>query len=93
METMGSSTGWEDRLAAALGEDPITPQELGVVLKLARDVAHGVERKLAPVASYLAGVHAGRLAAIGGDRADGLRAADREARAILPEPDEDDAGR
>lgn len=93
METRDSSAGWEERLAAALGEDPISPQELGVVLRLARDVAHGVERKLAPVASYLAGVHAGRRAAAGGDRSDGLRAADRAARAILPEPDGNDPGR
>jgi hypothetical protein len=78
---------WEDRLAAALGEDPLSPQELGMVLKLARDVAHGVERKLAPVASYLVGVHAGRLAAAGGARADGLRAADGTAREILPAPE------
>jgi hypothetical protein len=33
------------------------------VLRLARDVAHGVERKVAPLASYLAGAAAGRASA------------------------------
>jgi len=77
---------WEDTFAAAIGEDPITPEELGIVLRLSRDVAHRVERKLAPVSAYLAGVHAGRLASGGGARAEGLRAAEQAARALLPEP-------
>ena len=77
---------WEDTFAAAIGEDPVTPEELGIVLRLSRDVAHRVERKLAPVSAYLAGVHAGRLAAAGDrTRADGLRAAEGAARAILPD--------
>jgi hypothetical protein len=82
---------WEDTFAAGIGEDPITPEELGMVLRLSRDVAHRVERKLAPVSAYLAGVHAGRLVAAGeGTRADGLRAAERAARQILPEPADGD---
>ena len=52
---------WLDEMAAALGEEPLTGSEVGLALRLARDVAHGVERKLAPLASYLAGVRAGRL--------------------------------
>jgi uncharacterized protein DUF6457 len=84
---------WEDTFATAIGEDPVTPEELGIVLRLSRDVAHRVERKLAPVSAYLAGVHAGRLAATGGGaRAEGLRAAERAARAILPEAELGDEG-
>ena len=80
---------WEQKLAAALDEDALAPEELGIVLRLSRDVAHRTERKLAPVAAYLAGAHAGRLAAAGGSRADGLRGAERAILAILPEPADD----
>jgi len=79
---------WIDRLAGSLGEEPISPEELGAVLRLARDVAHGVERKLAPVSTYLAGVHAGRTAAAGGTRAHALRRAVEEAGRLIPEPAE-----
>jgi Domain of unknown function (DUF6457) len=50
-----------EELARELGEPPVSQEEMGVVLKLAREVAHSIERKMAPVAAYLAGVHAGRL--------------------------------
>ena len=76
---------WIDRMAEALGEDPVSPAELGEVLKLAREVAHRVERKLAPVSTFLAGVHAGREAASGGSRAEALSRAAAAARALLPD--------
>jgi Domain of unknown function (DUF6457) len=79
---------WIDHLAGSLGEEPISPEELGAVLRLARDVAHGVERKLAPVSTYLAGVHAGRTAAAGGTRAHALTRAVEAARRLIPEPSE-----
>ena len=50
---------WMDRMALALGEEPLTQPEVGAILKLAREVAHGVERKAAPLATFLAGLHAG----------------------------------
>jgi hypothetical protein len=79
---------WIDRLARSLGEEPISPGEMGAVLKLARDVAHGVERKLAPVSTYLAGVYAGRIAASGGARARALGEAVDAARHLVPQPSE-----
>jgi uncharacterized protein DUF6457 len=75
---------WIDTLATALGEEPVNPREMGAVLKLARDVAHGVERKLAPVSTYLAGVHAGRKAAEGTPRAQALAEALEAAKALIP---------
>jgi hypothetical protein len=75
---------WIDELALALAEEPIDPREMGAVLKLARDVAHGVERKLAPVATFLAGVHAGRRAADGTPRAQALAEAVEAAQALIP---------
>jgi hypothetical protein len=80
---------WEREIADAVGEDALAPEELGIVLRLSRDVAHRTERRLAPVAAYLAGARAGRLAAGGGARAEGLRDAERAIRGVLPEPVEE----
>ena len=63
---------WIDRLATALGEEPVDPKEMGALLKLARDVAHGVERKLAPVSTFVVGMHVGRRAAEGMPRTQAL---------------------
>jgi Domain of unknown function (DUF6457) len=79
---------WIDRFADALGEDRITPRELGALLKLSRDVAHGVERKLAPVSTFVAGLHVGRTIAEGRDRQDALGEALAEAVRLLPTPNE-----
>ncbi|WP_434003283.1 DUF6457 domain-containing protein [Candidatus Dormibacter sp.] len=58
-----------DRLAAAAerhgGRRPaprLTPDEARELLELARVVAHSSERRFAPLATYLAGCAAGRLA-------------------------------
>jgi Domain of unknown function (DUF6457) len=49
-----------DEYAAALGRAAMTeisigPDEVDALLGLARDVAHGTERRFAPLVSYLAG--------------------------------------
>jgi hypothetical protein len=75
---------WLSRLAADLGEPRLTSREMGHVLKLAREVAHGVERKLAPLAAYLAGVHVGRRGGQGVSPDEALSEAVRAAAAILP---------
>jgi len=77
---------WIGRFAEALGEEPLSPAEVGTILKLAREVAHGVERSLAPLASFVAGVHAGRLAAGAGSRQAAMAEAMEAARALLPDP-------
>jgi uncharacterized protein DUF6457 len=77
---------WMDRLADDLGEERLSPKEVGQVLKLAREVAHGVERKLAPLAAFVAGVHAGRRAGEGASREEALAESLRAAAALLPEP-------
>ncbi|HET7488504.1 MAG TPA: DUF6457 domain-containing protein [Acidimicrobiales bacterium] len=65
---------WLDRFADALGVARLTAEEIDTVLDLARDVAHGTERKNAPLATYLAG------------RAGGAAAGLDAARAVLPPP-------
>ena len=44
-----------DRYAAALGVPPLVDDEVDAILDLAREVAHGTERKNAPLAAWLAG--------------------------------------
>jgi hypothetical protein len=78
-----------DRMAQALGEEPLTQPEVGAILKLAREVAHGVERKAAPLATFLAGLHAGTGAGAGVPRQEALARAVGAARDLMPpKPDE-----
>lgn len=51
---------WPDRLAGALGEAALTDEEVELLLDLARDVAHGTERRYAPLSTFLVGVALGR---------------------------------
>jgi len=46
---------WLDRFALALGVAPLDTSEVEAILDLAREVAHGTERKNAPLAAWLAG--------------------------------------
>jgi hypothetical protein len=76
---------WIDRLAEALDQQHVTPWEMGAVLKLARDVAHGVERKLAPLSAFVAGLYVGGQAREGIPRDEALaRAIEAAARLIPP---------
>jgi Domain of unknown function (DUF6457) len=75
---------WLDRVARALDEPAIAPAELGAVLKLSRDVAHGVERKFAPVSAFLIGVAVGQRTAGGQDRETAFRDAITAARTLVP---------
>lgn len=64
---------WVREVCAALGldEDDVDADSL---LELARDVAHGVERRAAPVTTYLVGLAAGRAGG-GADAEERARAA------------------
>jgi hypothetical protein len=59
---------WLDKTAGALGVDPIDDDSQERLLGAARDVAHGVERKLTPIATYLLGTAVERRVAAGEDR-------------------------
>lgn len=76
---------WLDRAAAALGEDAVAPGELGALLKLTRDVAHGVERKYAPLSAFLVGLAVGRRTAGGEDREAAFGSVLEATRALVPE--------
>jgi len=55
---------WPERYSAALGVE-LTDEEVDAILDLARDVAHGTERRFAPLSSYLAGKYVTKRAAEG----------------------------
>lgn len=78
---------WPTELAAALDEAALTDDEITVLLDLARDVAHGTERRYAPLSTFLVGIALGRAPA--GDRAATLAALADRVRAALPPPAED----
>ena len=66
---------WLVQAATTLGVDPIDDDGQERLLAAARDVAHGVERKLTPLATYLLGAAVERRVAAGEDRAAALAAA------------------
>jgi hypothetical protein len=49
-------TDWIDRLAEAMGVPEATAAESDRLLRAARDVAHRVERKITPLATFVVGM-------------------------------------
>jgi hypothetical protein len=76
--------GWLDRLAQAFELDAPTNEEVAAVLDAARDVAHGVERRITPVSTFLLGMHVERRLAAGASREDALASSIATLRATLP---------
>jgi hypothetical protein len=76
---------WIDQLADALGVPRMTPKEMGTLLKLSREVAHRVERKYAPLSTYLAGLSVGRRTAAGEPSDQALRGIVEDAMRLVPE--------
>ncbi|MGH3443596.1 MAG: DUF6457 domain-containing protein [Nitriliruptorales bacterium] len=72
------------RLAEALSETPLTDEEVTLLLDLARDVAHGSERKHAPLSTFLVGLAVG--SSRGTDRLQAIADAAARVRDTLPEP-------
>ena len=48
-----------DDIAAALGVSPLQPEEVRLLLDATREVAHGSERRYAPLAAFLLGAAVG----------------------------------
>ncbi len=64
---------WLDDYAEALGVSGLTPADIELVLDLAREVAHGSERKNAPPAAFLAALY---VASGNGDLSEAVRRAE-----------------
>ena len=61
-------TDWLEQAASMLGVEVLDDESQERLLGAARDVAHGVERKLTPIATYLLGVAVERRVAAGEER-------------------------
>jgi hypothetical protein len=79
-----SMEDWIDRLAAALGEAPLSETETTRLLGVSREVAHRVERKITPLAAFLLGSATSRSVAGGVSRADALASALDTLGRLLP---------
>lgn len=77
---------WVARLAAELGVAPLSPRRQAEVLGLARDVAHGAERKAAPLASFIAGCYVQRAVDEGRDAGEALREVSAAVGRLLGRP-------
>ncbi len=75
---------WIDELARSLGEAPLTSTETTKLLDAAGDVAHRVERKMAPVSAFVIGCAVGRKLASGADRSEALNETLGQLEALLP---------
>ncbi|MEN3314042.1 MAG: hypothetical protein V7605_276 [Acidimicrobiaceae bacterium] len=78
---------WPRRYAMALGAD-LTEAEVGALLDLAREVAHGSERRFAPLSTFVAGRFVAARVAAGATPADALAEAVAVARSLLPSDDQ-----
>lgn len=76
------SANFPDRYAEALALD-LTGAETDAVLDLARVVAHGSERKFAPISAYLAGQFVAELVRTGVPKAEALAEAAAVAQRTL----------
>lgn len=74
---------WLDQLATTLGLDPLGPDEMNDLLDAARDVAHGVERKITPLAAFVLGMAVRDRMAGGADREAALADTLAELRRLL----------
>jgi hypothetical protein len=77
------NANYPDQYAEALGLK-LTEQEADAVLDLARAVAHGTERRFAPLSSYLAGQFVAELVRTGVPRHEALAEAAAIAERALP---------
>jgi hypothetical protein len=82
-------TDWLEELASALAVERLSREETGAVLKMARDVAHGVERKFAPLSTYLLGVAVGISIGSGSQRSQAFHDAIGRAQTTVPQPAND----
>jgi len=76
---------WVSELAAVLGVDPLTAEDIPELLSTARDVAHGVERRVTPLASFLMGAAVQSRVSAGATRAEATAEVLGLVRACIPQ--------
>jgi hypothetical protein len=77
---------WLGTLATTLGVDPLGDAQVSELLGVARDVAHGVERRATPLATFLLGAAMQRGIGHGVAGPDAFETAIAELRGALPPP-------
>ena len=77
---------WLGALATTLGVDPLSDEQVMELLGVARDVAHGVERRATPLATFLLGAAVQRRIGHGATAADAFADALTELQTTLPPP-------
>ena len=82
---------WMDELADALDAERLSKDEVARLLGVARDVAHRVERKVTPLATFLLGQAVGRSEASGTERSVALDQVIETTSSLLPTPSEEEA--
>ncbi len=82
---------WTELLAEGLRRDPLDARDTDRLLLAAKDVAHRVERKQTPLATYLVGEFVGRRMTEGASRMDALTEAMTQLHGLLPESSPPDA--
>jgi hypothetical protein len=75
---------WLGQLSMMLGDARLSDEEQGLLLDVARDVAHGTERKAAPIAAFLLGAAVARRVLAGEERHAALSASAADLRSLLP---------
>jgi hypothetical protein len=80
---------WLDGLAERLGVEALSDDERSRILAVARDVAHGVERRITPLATYLLGAAVARRTSQGAAEDQALRDAIEVAESLVPDAEPD----
>jgi hypothetical protein len=83
---------WIDDLAARLDVQALDAPEVNELLRAAREVAHRVERKTTPLATFLVGAAVARREAGGATRGDALSEVLTTLESLLPAAPDGDAG-
>jgi len=85
-EPANEMDAWLGALATTLGVDPLTDEQVMELLGVARDIAHGVERRATPLATFLLGAATPRRIGHGLTGADAFADALTELQTTLPPP-------
>ena len=83
---------WLDELAEGLDVTPLRGDQSGALLRFTRDVAHGVERRFAPLAAFVVGRAVGRAETEGRAPQEAFAEALERAMALLPPEEGPPAG-
>jgi hypothetical protein len=78
------SDAWLEGLARTQGSDALSDGEIESLLNVARDVAHRVERKVTPLATFLLGMAVERRMSAGASRGEAFDNSITELEGLLP---------